>query len=201
MAINTRKHHRLLGLLLLLPLFGWALTGAVFILKPGYQGAYEQLAVRARPLAEEVQIRPEPHWRQVRLVGTLLGAHLLVTTDGRPLHLEPGSQRPLPLPDEAALRRLLQDAASVNPARYGDIVELEDSRARTSTGMRLHLDWSTLSLRQEGRDTRLINGLYRMHYLQWLPWAGANRMLGLAGLGLLLAMAGLGLRLCLGRRG
>ncbi|WP_375054941.1 PepSY domain-containing protein [Zobellella sp. DQSA1] len=201
MSIKTRKFHRLLGLVLLLPLFGWALTGAVFFVKPGYQGAYEPLAVKAHPLAEGVQIRPEPHWRQVRLVDTVLGSHLLVTTEGPPLHLQPGSQQPLPPPDEAQLRLLLQDAVSVNPARYGDIVELEGSRTRTSTGGNLSLDWNTLGLRQEGRDTRLINGLYRVHYLQWLPSAAANRVLGLAGLGLLLAMALVGLRLCFGRRG
>ncbi|WP_445398450.1 PepSY domain-containing protein [Zobellella sp. An-6] len=201
MSINTRKLHRLLGLVLLLPLCGWALTGVVFFIKPGYQGAYEQLAIKARPLAERVEIRPEPHWRQVRLVGTVLGAHLLVTTEGPPLHLQPGSQQPLPPPDEAGLRRLLQDAVSVNPARYGDIVALEGNRARTSTGVSLSLDWNTLGLRQEGRDTRLINGLYRVHYLQWLPSAGANRVLGLAGLALLLAMALVGLRLCFGWRG
>ncbi|MBL1377387.1 PepSY domain-containing protein [Zobellella iuensis] len=200
MSINTRKLHRLLGLLLLLPLFGWALTGAVFFIKPGYQGAYEQLAVKARPLADGMEIRPEPHWRQVRLVGTVLGAHLLVTTEGPPLHLQPGSQQPLPLPDEAGLWRLLQDAISVNPTRYGDIVALEGARARTSTGVSLHLDWNTLTLRQQGWDTRLINGLYRVHYLQWLPSAGANRMLGLAGLALLLAMALVGFRLCFRKR-
>jgi hypothetical protein len=37
---RTRTAHRLLGLVLLAPLCGWALTGLVFFFKPGYARAY-----------------------------------------------------------------------------------------------------------------------------------------------------------------
>ncbi|OIN08065.1 hypothetical protein BFR47_15745 [Oceanisphaera psychrotolerans] len=193
---KTRQLHRLLGLLLLLPLFGWALTGLVFFIKPGYEGAYEQLAVKTYPLQQRVLVSPEPHWQQVRLFRTVLGEHLLVKSHDRWLHLQPDSQAPFALPDETRLRLLLQDAMTANPARYGDIDTLAGTRALTSTGVSIDLDWDTLSLRQQGADTRLIDGLYRVHYLQWLPSGPFNRWLGMLGLGLLLAMALVGLRLC-----
>jgi hypothetical protein len=119
-----------------------------------------------------------------------------VKSQGRSLHLQPGSQAPFVLPDEAQLRLLLEDAMTANPARYGDIDTLAGTRALTSTGVSIDLDWDTLSLRQQGADTRLIDGLYRVHYLQWLPSGPFNRWLGMLGLGLLLAMALVGLRLC-----
>ncbi|WP_116473327.1 PepSY domain-containing protein [Zobellella maritima] len=196
---KTRQLHRLLGLLLLLPLFGWALTGLVFFIKPGYEGAYEQLAVKSYPLSQATVISPEPHWQQVRLIRTVLGEHLLVQSQGRWRHLQPGSQSPAALPDETQLRLLLQDAMAANPARYGNITALAGNRAHTSTGVSISLDWDTLSLRQEGNDTRLINRLYRVHYLQWLPSGVLNRWLGILGLLLLLTMALVGLRLCFRR--
>ncbi|MFP2767916.1 PepSY domain-containing protein [Oceanisphaera sp. KMM 10153] len=196
---KTKRIHRLLGLLLLLPLFGWALTGMVFFIKPGYEGAYEQLAVKTYPLQQAVLISPEPHWQQVRLVGTVLGPHLLVKSRGQSLHLRPDSQSPFVLPDETQLRLLLQDAMAANPTRYGEIESLDGTRAFTSTGISISLDWDTLSLRQQGADTRLINGLYRVHYLQWLPFGPLNDWLGMLGLVLLLAMALVGLRLCFRR--
>ncbi|OXY82387.1 PepSY domain-containing protein [Oceanimonas doudoroffii] len=193
---STRKLHRLLGWLLLLPLFGWALTGMVFFIKPGYQGAYEQLAVRTYPLQQGTTLLPEADWQQVKLVRTVLGRHMLVQREGRWQHLRPTSHAPFALPDEAGIRLLLQDAMAANPARYGQIVELNGTDARTSTGVNISLNWNTLTLRQEGRDTRLINGLYRVHYLQWLPSKELNQGLGMLGLLLLLLMALLGLRLC-----
>ncbi|GHA09739.1 hypothetical protein UN63_02720 [Oceanisphaera arctica] len=197
---KTRRIHRLLGLLLLLPLLGWAITGMVFFIKPGYEGAYEQLAVKTYPLQQTALVSPKTDWQQVRLVRTVLGEHLLVKSQGRSLHLQPGSQAPFVLPDEVQLRLLLQDAMAANPARYGEIETLAGTQALTSTGVGIGLNWDTLSLHQQGADTRLINGLYRVHYLQWLPLGPLNRWLGMLGLALLLAMALVGLRLCFRRQ-
>lgn len=44
--MKTRKLHRVIGLVMLLPLFGWAITGFIFFLKPGYEGAYELLQLK-----------------------------------------------------------------------------------------------------------------------------------------------------------
>ena len=41
----ARLLHKIIGVVLLLPLLGWAATGAIFFIKPGYAGAYEQLAI------------------------------------------------------------------------------------------------------------------------------------------------------------
>ncbi|OYD25147.1 PepSY domain-containing protein [Oceanimonas baumannii] len=193
---RTRKLHRLLGCLLLLPLFGWALTGAVFFIKPGYKSAFEPLTIKTYPLQQNTIITPGADWQQVKLVKTVLGRHLLVQHNGQWQHLQPEHNTPMALPAETQIRLLLQDAMTSNPERYGHIVDLDGTRARTSTGVNIRLNWNTLSLQQEGKDTRLINGLYRVHYLQWLPSGLLNQGLGLLGLGLLMSMALLGLRLC-----
>ncbi len=43
---GTRRFHRLLGLVLLLPILGWAATGLVFFTKPGYAQAYAGIQIR-----------------------------------------------------------------------------------------------------------------------------------------------------------
>ena len=48
---------------MLLPFVGWALTGAVFFIKPGYAGAYELLAVRTYPLDDNMPVRIQA-WRE-----------------------------------------------------------------------------------------------------------------------------------------
>jgi uncharacterized iron-regulated membrane protein len=44
--MRVRNLHRIIGIALLLPFFGWAITGMVFFIKPGYAGAYEILTPR-----------------------------------------------------------------------------------------------------------------------------------------------------------
>ena len=54
-----RKLHRIAGIVMLLPLIGWAVTGAVFFLKPGYAGAYETLPVKSYPFETEIKLTPD----------------------------------------------------------------------------------------------------------------------------------------------
>lgn len=196
----SRRAHRILGLVLLLPILGWSATGFVFFLKPGYAAAYGPLQVATYPLDD----RPRPALPagalEARWLRTILGEHLLVRMPSVALHLDPEG-KPSPLPDEAALRRLLGDAIRESRERYGEIASIERSEAggtasaRTTTGVALDLDWSTLAIRQSGRDTRRIDALYRIHYLQWTGIGALDRVLGVVGLASLVTLAALGLRL------
>ena len=148
---------------------------------------------------------PDPGWLEARTLRTVLGNHLLVRTSDGWSHLDPATLRPRPLPGDADLRALLGDAIAADTARYGRIASLErgdggTASATTTTGVAIDLDWRTLSLSQSGRDTRRIDALYRVHYLQWTGIAAVDRALGVIGLVSLLALAVFGLRLALPRR-
>jgi len=198
---RSRRAHRLLGLVLTLPMFGWALTGLVFFVKPGYDAAYGGLRVRALPLDAAVVPSVRPEWLEIRLLRTVLGDHLLVRTTAGAEHLDPATGAARPLPDEPAIRRLIEDAIASDRQRYGEIASVarhEDSSSATvatTTGAAVELDWARLSLQQSGRDTRRIDALYRVHYLQWTGVRAVDRVLGVAGLGALVALAALGVRL------
>lgn len=71
--------HRLLGIVLLLPMLGWAGTGLVFFVKPGYDAAYGELKVRDVPPAGTRPAAPE----RGPLVDALYRAHYLQWTGYR----------------------------------------------------------------------------------------------------------------------
>jgi len=200
----TRRTHRILGLVLLLPICGWALTGFVFFVKPGYGAAYGGLRVREYPLLGTPVPQPRPDWLELKLVRTVLGDHLLVRDKNGRTHLDPATLLPRALPDENSIRRLIGEAIEPERGRYGEIarvtLEAGESPAasvETTTGVKIDLDWSTLSLQQSGRDTRRIDALYRVHYLQWTGIRVVDRVLGVVGLTALLTLAFFGLRLAL----
>lgn len=188
----TKRFHRILGIILLLPLLGWALTGSVFFIKPGYSDAYQSLVIKTYPIDTSWTIDPAQHWQDVRLVKTILGTHLLVTTDGSTKHLNPYTLKEKALPSSDQLTILIEDAISPNQGRYGSITAIKDSVATTDTAVTITLDWNTLKLTQRGQDTELINLIYKIHYLQWTPYSAINRVLGFAGLFLLMALTVLG---------
>lgn len=193
--MKIRRLHRVTGLVMLLPLLGWAATGFVFFLKPGYEGAYEMLAVKTYPLSRRYEIEPGADWTEVRILRTRLGDHLLARTPAGRLHLDPATMRPRPTPSESEVRDLLTDAFSANPARYGVPGSIANGVVTTSTGIEVGLDWESLALSQKGPDTDRIDALYRIHYLQWTGVKWLDRALGLAGLVLLIALSLIGLRL------
>jgi len=193
--MKSRKLHKLIGLTLVLPMLGWTLTGLVFFIKPGYQEAYEQLSVKRHPLSQVLTVAPKKNWQEVRLVNTILGAHLLVKSSHKVEHLDPVSQLAKPAPTNLQFKALLNDAFSDNKARYGNIEHVNGLSAQTSTGVEVTLDWQTLKLSQTGQDTKLINLLYQVHYLQWTPFKGINQLLGVIGLLLLISLTVLGVRL------
>ena len=205
---RSRGAHRILGLILLAPICAWASTGFVFFVKPGYAAAYGSLRAREYPLEAIALPSSQPGWLEVRLARTVLGDHLLVRTAERSIQIDPATLRARPLPEDAAIRRLIEDAVASDRSRYGKIASIvrhdgepPSASITTSTGASIDLDWSTLSLQQSGRDTRRIDALYRIHYLQWTGVRSIDRVLGVGGLASLVVLAILGVRLAfLGRR-
>lgn len=197
--MNTRALHRILGLGMLLPLAGWAITGAVFFLKPGYQGAYEMLPVKTYSLDASIALQTDPSWLEVRYVKTILGEHLLARTSRGWVHLEPRSLQPKPEPSINDIRALVSDAFEANPARYGQIASIDDDGVITDTGVRVDLDWNRLAFSQRGKDSDRIDTLYKIHYLQWTGVKTLDYVLGALGIILVLALSGLGARLFFSR--
>lgn len=192
---TSRKVHRTIGLILLLPMIGWTLTGLIFFIKPGYEAAYKQISVKQYPIAVTPEIRADEDWLEVKFVRTILGNHLLVRTENEHRHLDPDTLEVMPKPDNTELLRLLKDTLPVNDERYGQIVSNKDQVFVTNTGVEITLDWSTLALRQKGPDTDRINLFYKIHYLQWTPYKSFNQFLGIFGLVLLMLLTAFGLRL------
>lgn len=191
---KTRKLHKWIGVLLLCPMLAWTFTGLIFFLKPGYDGAYENLHVKTYSFDDSINIVPSASWDEIRLVKTVLGLHLLVRAQDKNIHLDPDSLQVRDFPSRSEFSLLVNDAIRENP-RYGEIVSVQGIKAVTSTGVTIALDWQGLSFRQRGKDTRLISMLYNIHYLQWTPWVWFNQVLGVTGLILLLGLTVLGTRL------
>ena len=142
---------------MLLPFAGWAVTGAIFFIKPGYGAAYESLSIKTYPLDKQVAVTPDPAWLEVRYLKTILGEHLLVRTADGWRHLDPATRTERPTPAESDLRALLADAFGANPARYGRIVSIDGVVATTDTGVRATLSWNRLTIAQRGKDTDRID--------------------------------------------
>ena len=193
--IKSRKLHKITGLILVLPMLAWTITGLIFFIKPGYQGAYEQLSIKTYPLSASLVVIPKKEWREVRLIHSILGEHLLVKLDNKTVHLDPVSLAVKAIPSEQELKTLLRDAFSRNSERYGDILRVNGLSAKTTTGVEVKLDWANLRLSQSGQDTQLINQLYKIHYLQWTGHKTVDQFLGVLGLILLILLTFLGVRL------
>lgn len=183
----TRKQHRFLGGILLLPFLAWSLTGIFFLVRPAYEQAYSVLSAKTYA-ADEVNISAAPQWQEMRLLKTVLGQHLLVKEEGRWRQLDPNSLEERPTPVDADLANFVEDAISQNILRYGELLPSESGHFRTSTGVTITVNWDSLSLYQQGADTRWIDRIYSIHYLQWTGIAILDTVLGVAGLILLLLM-------------
>ncbi|MGO4999499.1 hypothetical protein [Oceanisphaera sp. W20_SRM_FM3] len=163
--VYVTRLHKVLGLLILLPVLGWVVTGLLFFIKPGYQAAYESLTVKTYPLDVNVQITPMNDWQELRLLHTVLGHHLLVKQQGQLLHLDPLTLLPF-TPSLEQTTLLLSEAIAENSERYGSLIEWDGSQGLTSTGVALSLDWQQLNLRQLGPDTQHINTWYNTNRIK-----------------------------------
>jgi hypothetical protein len=192
---RIRKLHRIIGLVMLLPLMAWAITGAIFFLKPGYAGAYDVPQIKTYPIGIIAPVSPDPAWLEYRLLKTALGEHLLVRTTQGWQQFDPITLQPRAEPTADELRTLFSDSLASNPARYGHIINIEGLTATTGTGVRVTLDWNRLTLTQYGGDTGWIDRFYKIHYLQWTGIAALDKVLGGLGILLVLALSLLGARL------
>ncbi|MFN0111494.1 MAG: PepSY domain-containing protein [Blastocatellia bacterium] len=192
--MNVRKLHRFIGLVMLLPFFGWAITGFIFFVKPGYDGAYELLQPKTYAMDEgNVVLKADPSWLEFRCFKTILGNHLIVRTAQGWQHLDPATLSAKPKPIEDEIKRLLLDAFSANPERYGQVSAIEGVTVTTTTNVRVALNWNRLSLQQTGKDTDRIDWLYKIHYLQWTGVKWLDKILGMLGLALIVTLSILGL--------
>ena len=188
--MTPRKIHKIAGLILVLPFIGWIITGLIFLTKPGYDGAYQQIAPKVYPIEQGFTVNTQPGWLELNIKRTILGYHLLVKQGSETLHLDAQNLAIFPQPSESDIILLLEDAIAINRERYGIISPNNTERHSqglnstyvTTTGVELTLDWNTLSIRQRGLDTKIINTLYKIHYLQWLGQRQINLALGVLGL-------------------
>jgi len=190
--MRARKLHRCLGIILLLPFFGWAITGLVFFMKPGYAAAYETLSLRTYPLTASSPITADPSWLEFRSLRTVLGEHLLVRTESGWKQLNLATRQPRPMPNQSEVKLLLQDAFAANPSRYGSISRVSGNKVWTDTGVEVNIDWNRMNLQQRGKDTDRIDLLYRIHYLQWTGVKTLDKIVGFAGIVLVMALTTLG---------
>ena len=193
-----RKQHRLLGGILLLPFIAWSLTGVFFLVRPAYEQAYSVLSPKTYS-ADQINISAQPEWQEMRLLKTVLGLHLLVKQEGGWQQLDPDSLEVRATPVEADLVSFVKDAISQDTLRYGELLPGESDPFRTSTGVTIAVNWDSLSLYQQGLDTRWIDRIYRIHYLQWTGIAFLDTILGVAGLLLLLLITATGSAMLLRR--
>ncbi|PYP85598.1 MAG: hypothetical protein DMF61_15805 [Blastocatellia bacterium AA13] len=193
----VRRLHRIIGLALMLPFLAWAITGFVFFVKPGYAGAYEVLSPKMYNLDQAISIQPDSGWLEFRGFKTVLGNHLIVRTMSGWIHLDPVTLQQRGLPSEADLIRLVSDAFSANPSRYGKINTISGDSVTTDTGVEIKVDWSRLSFQQRGKDTARLDLLYRIHYLQWTGLKTLDKILGMVGIALIIILTLLGARLAL----
>lgn len=198
--MNSKNIHRVIGLLLVLPIIAWAFTGVFFFIKPGYQAAYDQLAVKTYPLDKSFTIPASKEWQEVRLLKTILGYHLLVKTNKGLEHLDPISFKAKQIPINTELNALFNDSFLSNPERYGHIVSNDGFKVMTNKGIEVTLNWEQLTLRQKGDDTKRINTLYKIHYLQWTPFKSINQYMGIFALTLLMALTFFGIKIYISGR-
>ena len=193
--LQMRRLHRIIGMIMIIPFLGWALTGLVFFTKPGYTEAFELLSVKTYGNQARFSFPTKKEWLEVRMLKSILGSHLLVKTINGWEHLNPTTLHALALPPKQDIRRLVEDAISVNPKRYGNIVTIIGNQIETDKNVTIQLDWSQMLISQKGRDTALINTMYKIHYLQWTGIKIVDQVLGLLGLGLICTLAILGVLL------
>ena len=197
-VVQTRQLHKILGITMLLPFLAWSATAVFFLVRPAYEDAYARLEPKQYPLETALTLAAHPEWQELRFFRTILGEHLLVRSDGAWTQLDPHTLLARGYPDEAAVRALVNDAIAIKPERYGAIKTLDGRRISTDTGVNIQLDWNTLSFTQEGSDTRWINRIYNIHYLEWTGVRIIDKFLGLFGLFLLMYITYTGAKLAFG---
>lgn len=181
--------HRWAAIVLVAMLVVWSITGLVFHLKPGWDRAYDQLSVkRDEPIdmSSVVAIATLPRSPSVELFSTVLGPMYRVTTKDGSSIIDATTGKPRTFtPDEVT--RLVDDAVSRSPFanRYGAHVGISGNDVRYAGEQVVTFSPATMRVSQEGRDTKRIDWLYRIHYLQWTGNKTVDKILAVGGLALI----------------
>jgi len=183
---------------MLLPFIAWSTSAVFFLVRPGYDEAYERPNVRQYPAQSAYTIPVNENWLETRYFNTVLGEHLIVRQLDGWRHLHADSLQEWVLPSQSQVSLLLEEAIAANARRYGELISVDGNQATTDTGVELSLDWTTLSISQSGRDSRWIDRIYSIHYLQWTGIELIDNLLGLVGLFLLMTITYTGSRLAIG---
>lgn len=185
-----RRAHRILGLLLLLPLLVWTGTGLIFLNQPGWAGAYESLQpfderlVNAATLREPGELVLGGGWSRWELGSTALGPLYRLSGEGGAALVDAETGALLSPLSEEALAVIATDAAgrAEAKARYGRIERIEMSEreglVHFEGGAQVRVGRYDLSLSQRGSDTVWIDRLYEAHYLRWTGVGWIDRILG-----------------------
>jgi hypothetical protein len=192
---------------MVLPLLIWTASGLLFLVKPGWSGAYEPLtAFQDRPLDPGALVAISSltvaELARVELAATALGPVYRVTdTKGSRVLVDARTGALLsPLTREAAMAVAI-DAASRSSAqdRYGAPTSADQDERVISVafagGAVVEVGRNDLSLQQRGPDTDRIDLLYRAHYLQWTGVEALDRTLAVLGIVGTWALAALGVYL------
>lgn len=196
--MSWARIHRWLAIVLVALLVVWSLTGLLFHLKPGWSRAYDQLSIERRDaslqLAALHPITTLPgETTRIELFDTALGPLYRIRTIKGTSLLDARTGQPRNLTVDDA-RLLAADAIrrSSHRAAYGDIASLEErdgtARIHFTGGPTVSLGLRDGRMSQEGADTRRIDWLYRIHYLQWTGNATIDKVLAMAGLALVWAV-------------
>ena len=225
----TRTLHRLIGILMALPLFLWIVTGILFNVKYRYAEAYEPLALKIPSTAAE--------WNGALVSPGELVSSGKVDSSGRislfmhpsrtpayagvrgntPVVLNATTGEYISEAMEDELKHWADDAVgqSQNAARYGAIVKRASGKRLSaltgvedpaivfeySEGKTVTVDRLTGEMSQTGTINEWIDWTYRLHYLQWTPWRWVNIALVWIAVPLTLGLACSGLWLAFGPRG
>ena len=82
----------------------------MFLVKPGYDSAYEVITIKTYPLDQKLNITPNENWEELRVIKSVLGNHLLVKVEGKSNHLDFNTLKQKPMPSVSEVRRLVEDA-------------------------------------------------------------------------------------------
>lgn len=228
--MTNRTMHRLIGILMALPLLVWIVTGVLFNVKYRYAEAYETLEIQTPASWESARKSPAELVQEQRLDGTekmALFASPFVSPagtpayagmhEGKPVAISAATGEDIPAANQDDAKKWADAAIarSANASRYGTVQRMsEGTRVSMRTGFmdpafvmvysggkRVTVDRITGEMSQTGTLNDWIDWTYHLHYLQWTPWRMVNIALVLIATPLTLVLAFSGLVMAFGKRG
>ncbi len=200
--MSWARVHRTLAIALVVLLVVWSVTGLLFHLKPGWDRAYDQLAVERSGSLRLATLVPATALQtalgdvaieRIALFDTHLGPLYRVTTADGPALVDAttGAKRsPLTV---AECETLIADAVSRSAFRadYGGPGKTSSDERSVIVDYQvatITLGRNDARISQRGSDTDRIDWMYRIHYLQWTGNQTIDRAFAVLGLLLIWAV-------------